>query len=73
MEYIDQGTLQARMSELVETGVYMPFEQVLSILRQVAGALDYAHKQGIVHRDIKPSNICINYNFSYFKILNVIG
>jgi serine/threonine protein kinase len=32
---------------------------VLSILRQTATALDYAHKKGIVHRDIKPANILI--------------
>jgi serine/threonine protein kinase len=33
---------------------------LLSILRQTAGALDYAHKKGIVHRDIKPANIMIH-------------
>jgi alcohol dehydrogenase (cytochrome c) len=31
----------------------------LAILRQVAGALDYAHAQGVIHRDIKPSNILV--------------
>ena len=32
----------------------------LTILRQTATALDYAHKKGIVHRDIKPANILID-------------
>jgi len=32
----------------------------ISILRQTAGALDYAHSQGIVHRDIKPANIMLH-------------
>jgi hypothetical protein len=34
-------------------------EEALLITKQVAGALDYAHRQGVVHRDIKPENILI--------------
>src|SRR5579863_8946603 len=35
-------------------------ETLLSIFRQTAATLDYAHKKGIVHRDIKPANIMIH-------------
>jgi hypothetical protein len=34
-------------------------EEALTITKQVASALDYAHRQGLVHRDIKPENILI--------------
>jgi serine/threonine-protein kinase len=37
----------------------LSLEEVLAITRQVASALDYAHRQGVVHRDIKPENILI--------------
>ncbi|HET6577518.1 MAG TPA: protein kinase, partial [Gemmatimonadales bacterium] len=34
-------------------------DEALAITRQVASALDYAHKHGVVHRDIKPENILL--------------
>jgi serine/threonine protein kinase len=37
----------------------LPFEQVLKIGSQVAGALDKAHRNGIAHRDLKPGNVMI--------------
>jgi serine/threonine protein kinase len=37
-----------------------PKDLAISVLRQTAGALDYAHSQGIVHRDIKPANIMLH-------------
>ncbi len=77
MDYIDGGTLHARMVELSKKSLYMPIDQVLSILRQVADALDYAHQKGIIHRDIKPSNILLdsagNAFLSDFGIARIIG
>ena len=37
----------------------LPLEEVLSLGIQLADALNYAHKNGVVHRDIKPSNIML--------------
>jgi serine/threonine-protein kinase len=55
MKYIAGQTLK----ELVEAQGALSVTQAAAILDQVAEALDYAHRCGIVHRDIKPSNIMI--------------
>jgi tRNA A-37 threonylcarbamoyl transferase component Bud32 len=41
-------------------GVLLPIEQSVRWVRELAGALAYAHAQGVVHRDIKPHNIMID-------------
>jgi len=35
-------------------------EEALTITRQIASALDYAHRHGVIHRDIKPENILLH-------------
>jgi eukaryotic-like serine/threonine-protein kinase len=55
-EFVEGCDLAGRL----ETGEPPTLREVLRITRQVAEALDYAHRQGIVHRDIKPSNILID-------------
>jgi Tol biopolymer transport system component len=35
----------------------LPRQEVLDVARQVAGALEAAHEQGVVHRDLKPANV----------------
>ncbi|MGZ8847683.1 MAG: serine/threonine protein kinase [Pyrinomonadaceae bacterium] len=56
MEYLDGRTLK----DFIKSKGPMPIDQVSEILRQVAGALDAAHEQGVVHRDLKSDNIMIS-------------
>jgi eukaryotic-like serine/threonine-protein kinase len=38
----------------------LPIAETVAIARDVASALDYAHRQGVIHRDIKPENILLH-------------
>ena len=38
----------------------LPIEEAVAIAREVASALDYAHRHGVIHRDIKPENILLH-------------
>ncbi len=51
-----QGTA---LRERLEQSHRLPIEEATRIAAEVAGALDYAHRQGVVHRDIKPENIML--------------
>jgi len=55
-EFLEGVTL----AELLRQEGALAPQRVLSITRQIASALDYAHSRGYIHRDIKPSNIMVD-------------
>ena len=55
MEYLEGSPLDRWL-----TSGLLGVDQVNRVVRQVADALDFAHKRGVVHRDIKPSNIMVS-------------
>ena len=55
MPFIEGESLRERIR-----GGLMPISEVISVLRDVARALAYAHGHGIVHRDIKPENVLLS-------------
>jgi CHASE2 domain-containing sensor protein len=60
MAYIAMELLNGRdLTRFCVPGHLLPVHQVLSIITEVAAALDYAHGQGVIHRDIKPANIML--------------
>lgn len=55
MDYLPNGTLRQRHGR----GERVPLPIVVSYVKQVAEALQYAHDQRLIHRDIKPGNMLI--------------
>jgi serine/threonine-protein kinase len=56
MPHIQGESLRERIDHEKQLGV----DDALAITQKVAGALDYAHQNGVVHRDIKPANILLS-------------
>jgi Tol biopolymer transport system component len=56
MPYIEGETLRDRLNRETQLGV----EEAVRLTTEVADALDYAHRQGVIHRDIKPENILLH-------------
>jgi len=55
MDYAPNGSLRRRYPK----GNVVPFPQIVSSVKQVADALQYAHEQKFIHRDVKPENMLV--------------
>ncbi len=58
MDYAPNGSLRDRHPK----GVPLPSATVVSYVKQVASALQYAHDQKLIHRDVKPGNMLLSHN-----------
>ncbi len=56
MPLVTGETLRTRL----ERERQLPINEAVRIAREVASALDYAHRQGVIHRDIKPENVLLH-------------
>jgi serine/threonine-protein kinase len=56
MPYIEGETLRDKLDRETQLGV----DEAVRITSEVADALDYAHRNGVIHRDIKPENILLH-------------
>ena len=56
MPYIAGETIREKLNRETQFGV----DDAVRIAREVADALDYAHRSGVIHRDIKPENILLH-------------
>jgi len=57
MKYIAGDNLEKLLRTMRSEDQWLLLSDACELARQIASALDYAHRQGVLHRDIKPANI----------------
>jgi eukaryotic-like serine/threonine-protein kinase len=56
MPYVEGETIREKLNRETQFSV----DEAVRVAREVADALDYAHRRGVIHRDIKPENILLH-------------
>ncbi len=75
MPYVAGESLRQQLNRQTQLSI----DEAIELTRQVAAALDYAHRHGVVHRDIKPENILLQEgeavvaDFGIARALRVAG
>lgn len=65
MEYMEGGNLRDRIGfDIKAQQKTLPLKETVTIVMQIASALDTLHKGGVVHRDVKPENILFTHDGS---------
>ncbi|MBL8133932.1 MAG: serine/threonine protein kinase [Anaerolineae bacterium] len=59
MEFIEGRDLGIILKEMAQKSDRLEPRQIVRIVHDIAGALDYAHAANVIHRDVKPSNIMV--------------
>jgi serine/threonine-protein kinase len=77
MELLEGDTLRARLNQYRVKSERMPLPEILRVLKDVLGGLQYAHSEGVIHRDIKPANIMLTKRgqvvLTDFGIAQIVG